>query len=160
MTQITPKQDALTQIASLLKENKGVEADTGQTSIFSDILAERLGESLSQTDEGIDASGGLPEIEATNYTANLSQISNTSFADLAQDITKALDQLDTYAQWLADPEKTLRQADTLLGQINDGVQDLLARAESESDNGLQDILTHLSTLVTVEKIKMDRGDYV
>ena len=149
----------MVQIASLSKQKEGTDAKTGQTSIFSDILAQRLGDSLAQELEETSSLGGLPELEAS-YAARRCQASQAAVADLARDITAALDQLDTYTQWLADPDKTLRQADTLLEQINDGIKDLTVRAESESDNRIQEILNHLSTLVAVEKIKMDRGDYV
>jgi len=158
MTEITPDQNTLKKIASLSKQKQGKEADSGQALNFSRILAERLNENQEDTKGKVETHGGLPELEAS-FAARLSQTAGTDVSDLVQNITASLDQLDTYAQWLADPDKTLRQADTLLGEITTSIQNLVLDAESESDTQIQGILNHLSTLVAVEKIKMDRGDY-
>lgn len=157
MTEITPKQDALSKAASLLKQKSETARTTGQTSAFSAILAEQLGSGPLDAAGEADPSGGLPEITAS-LPAGLAQAGEAP-NDFAKEITDTLDLLDTYAQWLADPGKTLRQAYDLLEEIHGGVQDLASRSETGADGPIQGILNHLSTLVAVERIKMDRGDY-
>lgn len=62
---------------------------------------------------------------------------------------------------LSNPENTLKQAHKLLVDLSAKNLDLRKELDQSptSDPQLEKILTHLTTLVEVEQIKIDRGDY-
>ena len=125
---------------------------------FSKILAEELeGGGITSSGEGDDF--GLPELSAT-YNAQLAGI-NQSDSFVPQLLSDAIDLLEKYAGILSDPGQTLKNAYGLLEEIQ------LQTAEidkgltegPESDSRLKNILDHLATVVELEKIKINRGDY-
>lgn len=138
--------------------------DTGRIPVnripggFARILAEELSDAGPQrTSDGDDP--GLPELTAT-YTAQLAQ-SHPDTPLVPQMISQAVDLLETYAGILSDPEQTLKQAYAILEQIQakSAEIDEGLNAAQDADPGLKHILDHLATVVELEKIKINRGDY-
>ncbi len=83
-------------------------------------------------------------------------------AKYSQKVAASLDLLETYAAFLNDPEKTLKEASGLLDQLLNQTHGLKQEfdASNASNSDLKEILNHLLTTVTIEKIKLDRGDYL
>ena len=125
---------------------------------FSRILAEELeGEAL--TGLAGDDDFGLPELSAT-YNAQLAGLTQDN-GFVPQLISDAIDLLEKYAGVLSDPGQTLKQAYGLLEEIQVRTLEIdkgLAQGE-DSDGRLKNILDHLATVVELEKIKINRGDY-
>jgi len=129
--------------------------NTGFTGEFSRLLSEHMEpETVSSA-----PSHGLPELDAT-YAAKRAQISGTA-SHTPDKISDTIDLLDRYAQGLADPDTTLRQAFDLLEEIGSQTQAINKDLEDtqNKDPRLKEIMSHLSTLVELEKIKINRGDY-
>ncbi len=125
------------------------------TGEFSRILSTQL-EDCGLTGEEAQA---LPELSAT-YSAQLAGLSQDQGLISGQ-ISGSIDLLEQYAAMLSDPESTLKEAYDLLEkiqlqtlEINQGLTDTQA-----SDPMLANILNHISTVVELEKIKINRGDY-
>lgn len=157
MTEITPKQDNLSKIAPHRTQKSGDATPTGNQDHFSNILMKHLDTAGSTLSEAPGNAGGLPELEAT-VAARLSQ-AEAAVPDLAGEVSHSLERLDIYARWLGDPGKTLRDAHGLLEEIDASVRNLKRRADEGTDPPLKSILNHMATLVAVEKIKLNRGDY-
>ena len=158
MKEITPENQGIHQISPKKKGNTPRPQGNGLPGDFSRILSDQLensGTSGLTSGENL----GLPELGAT-YNAQLAKLSQDQNR-LPELISDSIDLLENYADLLSDPEKTLRQAYGLLEQIR--LQTLnIDRELTQGDDGspqLKAILDHLSTVVELEKIKINRGDY-
>ncbi len=156
MKEITPENKGIQQISPSPRSQTVPGQNPGLTGEFSRILSQHL---EPATPEPAAPSGGLPELFAP-YAVHLA---HTSLSDngVAGQISETIDLLDDYAQGLADPATTLKQAFDLLEQIGSQTQTIdqnMADTQNE-DPRLKDIMAHLSTLVELEKIKINRGDY-
>ncbi|HCY88175.1 MAG TPA: hypothetical protein DHV36_23765 [Desulfobacteraceae bacterium] len=158
MTEINQDTPGIQPTSPAEKTGKTGSFSRGAPGEFSKILAEELeGSSLGDLGAGDDF--GLPELSAT-YNAQLAEISrDNSF--VPQLLSDAIDMLEKYAGILSDPGQTLKNAYGLLeeiqmqtAQIDRGLTET-----TDSDNRLKNILDHLATVVELEKIKINRGDY-
>ncbi len=158
MKEITPENQGIHQISQKSKDGAPLTQDRGLPGEFSKILSEQLSDTgITGLTDGDDI--GLPELAST-YNAQLAKLSQDQ-SNVPQLISDSIDILESYANLLSDPEKTLRQAYELLEQIQlqtQGIDQELNLSE-DSDPMLKGILDHLSTVVELEKIKIDRGDY-
>ena len=159
---IIPDQDALSKVSSSSKSKGRKLEPSALPSDFSRILSAEMDSIASGETQESSEPGGLPELQAT-YTAGISRIELTApdlVPDSAGQVAAILNRLDTYAQHLADPGKSLRQVHGLLDGIDKDIQQLTADTEEGGDTRLKGIIDHMASLVAVEKIKLNRGDYL
>ena len=158
---IVPNQDALNKASSSSKSTAKTSDASGLPSDFSRMLEAQLDTIDYGEPTDVPDSGGLPELEAS-FAARISRIEQISPAapDTTGQAAAVLERLDSYSQSLADPGVSLRQARGVLDEIDLDVQKLISDTPEESDSRLKEIVNHMASLVAVEKIKMDRGDYL
>lgn len=143
----------------LIKEiqKKNISVPRGDHT-FGQILSEQIGKTLS-TEEQKQPSG-LSELQSP-----LSLAFTDTFFDpqkYAGKLETSLDLLESYAALLNNPEKTLKQASELLDQVLDQIQGLEKELKSANapDSDISQILNQILTTASLEKIKLDRGDYL
>lgn len=140
------------------KEKPGV---SNYSSGFGQMLEEQI-----KADQGTKASNpkenGLPELGATFNPglAGISGISRNMADPITEKITSSIDMLETYAALLADPEIPLKQIHGLLERLEGNTRELDQALESDTPQDLKQVIAHLSSLVRVEQIKFNRGDYL
>lgn len=66
--------------------------------------------------------------------------------------------METYRLDLLNPEKTLKDLEETLKQLNRQVEDL--RHDSETCSTLQNLVQGIAVAAEVERIKFERGDYL
>ncbi len=158
MKEITEKIDLVSKISPQPGpvENRG--AVIGGAADFARILSEQL-EGVGSDSTLSDQVNGLPELNPS-YNSLLVQDALEA-PGLPQNLSDSIDLLETYAAWLADPEKSLKQAFSLLEQLSDQAKKMDRAVDQlpEADKSLKELITHLSSVVETEKIKMNRGDY-
>jgi hypothetical protein len=158
MKEITPENQGIHHISQKNKTPDSLRQGSGLPGDFSKILSEQLEDTgTSGLTDGDNM--GLPELGAT-YNAQLAGLAQDQ-TRLPELISDSIDLLENYADLLSDPEKTLKQAYGLLEQIQLQTLDIgkeLIQGEDGSSQ-LKGILDHLSTVVELEKIKINRGDY-
>ncbi len=162
MKEIPAKPSQLQEISrNTLTSGKGT-LSSGTRELFGKILSEQIG-SLSGEADLTPTSQGLPELEGAYkaQTINLSDQAPPQGNPIAEKINASIDLLDTYASMLSNPDNTLKQAHALLEDLSEKNRHLRKELDQSptSDPQLEKILTHLTTLVKVEQIKIDRGDY-
>ena len=137
-------------------ENRG--SGIGGTAEFARILSQQL-EGIGSESTSLAQANGLPELNPS-YNSLLLQ-DTLEDPGFTQNLSDSIDLLETYAAWLADPEKSLKQAFSLLEKLSDqtGEMDKAFEQLPDTDKSLKELITHLSRLVETEKIKMNRGDY-
>ena len=170
MNKIPEKPDQLHPLSqnrsSFIKE----KPFSGQKESFDKIL-EQFNAPL-ETKESLQISRELPELEGVYKAATIHQPDKAE--ELTQKVSSSIGLLETYATWLSDPDKTLKQAYTLLEELAEQTRQLSQEISQEpiqqpnknsdqpptTDQGLQQIITQLTALVEVEQIKINRGDYI
>ena len=162
MKEIPAKPSQLQEISrnSLTSGKQTIPSEPRE--LFGKILSEQMG-SLSGEADLTPTSQGLPELEGAYkaLTIHLPDQGNPQGNPIAEKISASIDLLDTYASMLSNPEKTLKQAHKLLEDLSENNRHLREELDQSptSDPQLDKILTHLTTLVEVEQIKINRGDY-
>ncbi|WP_022668345.1 hypothetical protein [Desulfospira joergensenii] len=161
----TPGNDSGTRSPSE-KPNQASDDPDG----FSAILSERLKPAQSSNDmgrTGSDPASGLPELEGSfpvRALENPSGPDNRDRAYFIDTIEEFINGLDTYASWLSDPEKSLKQAQDLIQTMREGLRDLTLKLDQNSEDGnapdLAGMITRLNAILETEQIKIDRGDYL
>lgn len=159
MTEINSSKDALSKISTPSKSREAKTESSAFPSDFSRIFSAELEGMTPDSPPISEGSGELPELSATFAASRISQTGAESSGAVAK-AAAILDRLDTYARDLADPDVSLRGAHNLLEQIDGDVQDLLSTSQEEKGAGLREIIDHMAALVAVERIKLDRGDYL
>jgi len=156
MKEITPDNQRINKLSQPPRPGKLPGSETSLTGEFSRILSQHL---ETETSSAPAPSAGLPELDAT-YAASLARITPVD-TGVTDQISETLDLLEGYAQRLADPGATLRQAFDLLEQIGSQTREInKGMSDTQNDDPkLKEIMAHLSTLVELEKIKINRGDY-
>lgn len=166
MKEITPKPEQIQKISQIGADSGKTRVSTEQTEqhpSFEKILGREMQHTAAKT-AGSDAAGGLPELEAVFP----SQFPDTGFdrAGFTRKLGNSIDDLDLYAAWLSDSDKSLKQAWELLQNLSAQTRDLKAELDTASESGqsprdreLADILNQLITTIRVEEIKLNRGDY-
>jgi len=170
MNKIPEKPDPLHQISQNVPSFNREKPLSGQKESFDKILSEQFNSPL-ETKDSLQSSQGLPELEGVYKAATINHPDRSE--ELTQKISTSIDLLETYASWLSDPDKTLKQAYTLLeelaqqtSQLNQEVsQEATPQSDQKSDKppktdqSLKQIITQLTAMVEVEQIKINRGDY-
>lgn len=158
MKEITDKINLVNKISPQPKpvENRG--SGIGGTADFARILSQQL-EGVGSDSASSAQVNGLPELDPS-YNSLLVQDALEA-PGLPQNLSDSIDLLETYAAWLADPEKSLKQAFSLLEKLSDQTRKMDRAFEQipDADKSLKELITHLSSVVETEKIKMNRGDY-
>lgn len=105
---------------------------------------------------------GLPELGATFNPglAGLSDISRNMADPVAEKVTKSIDLLEAYAGLLANPDIPLKQVHGLLERLEGNTRQLSQALDSSTPQDLKQVIAHLTSLVRVEQIKFNRGDYL
>jgi methyl-accepting chemotaxis protein len=112
--------------------------------------------------------GGATEGEQTSPLSEPQSIHiNQAFApataeDVIGQTDDLLELLESYANGLENPKATMKDLASLVDQIKDGADKLMASAkESPSEaNDLKEIATQTALTAATEYIKFQRGDYV
>ena len=158
MKEIPAKPSQLQEISRNTLTSGKETLPSGTRELFGKILSEQI-DSLSGEADLTPTSQGLPELEGA-YKALTINLPDQG-PPIAEKISASIDLLDTYASMLSNPENTLKQAHKLLEDLSAKNLDLRKELDQSptSDPQLEKIFTHLTTLVEVEQIKIDRGDY-
>ena len=142
---------------------------------FSEILSQRLKPSQSLEGVSTDRSGsknssGLPELQAGFKARSLETQAvrpasmDPARTDFIQKLEGVIQDLETYASWLSDPEKSLKQIQGLLQKMKEGLRDLAGEPGQDKrhspDPDLTGMVSSIEAIVETEQIKMDRGDYL
>lgn len=158
MTEIHPDKIPASKIPP--SQNFGGQAKPVDRSgiLFHELLADRI-----RTDartENPDRPQALPELQGRFDIGMLDQ--QLKERRMAEDMSKSLDLLETYAAFLENPDKSLKQAHELLQKVASATDRLASDYEADPglDSHLGTILSQLRTTVEIEKIKFSRGDYV
>ncbi len=157
MNEIDPQLPNINKIASVHPDTRQNKSKEKENASFDQILADQVNTGEAKKSAG--SSVTLPEIEGSFHTRHigLAQMKTQG----SQKLTDAISLLETYAAWLGNPDKTLRQAYELLEQVSAQTktieQDFQTDKTTPAD--LKQILNHLITTIEVEQVKFDRGDY-
>lgn len=155
MAKIPTSPEYLSKTASDPKAKTGSEVKRTGTGDFEKLLLDQLSPSSpSEEKPGVQT---LPELSAT-AALRFTDLQQTR-PKMTQKISQAIDRLDTYVQWLADPARTLKEAAGILDDTETELQRLEASLADAPDAELEGIMAHLSTVVAVERTKLLRGDY-
>ncbi len=128
---------------------------------------------LSDDFDAVLSTATVPDV-AGNSTANgpslLEELSaplpliraDKQETDLSSRLASALDLVDQYARLLDDPSKDLRTVDAALTALDQMARDLSDESQSDSavPKDLSAVIDHLVLTATLERIKLDRGDYL
>lgn len=162
MKEIPAKPSQIQEISKNPLSSGKNKFSTGQGELFGNILSEQMG-TLSGEADLTPTSQGLPELQGAYkaLTIHLPDQMNPQGNPIAEKISASIDLLDTYASMLSNPDNTLKQAYQLLEDLSEKNRHLREELDQSpaSDPQLDEILTHLATLVEVEQIKINRGDY-
>ena len=90
------------------------------------------------------------------------QIQNEMKATVVENSEKILNLLDTYANALTDPSKTLKDIEPLVESIEKGVRHIEREAVDKIPQGdeLNGIIKDLAVTANVALFKFHRGDYI
>ena len=158
MSENNPKIANINKISVVEPDIKQKKASQKNETCFDDILANQI--KKSSNDTGFKETALLPEIKSSYKAQQLDiELNQTQFTEK---LAASLNLLETYASWLQDPDKTLKQAYDLLEQLSDKTKILAQdfKENTTSKDDLKHILTQLTTIVEVEHIKFNRGDYL
>ena len=158
MNEIDPKFTNIHPAATTGKTTDTQKNKSAGNPAFDTLLNEQLGKPASKTMESQGLT--LPELSGTLSTQQLNLTpDNTRFIEK---LTSSLGLLESYASWLSDPEKSLKETRTLLDRIIAQTDSIDASAPSLANHNpeLADILLRFKTTLQVEQIKFDRGDYL
>ena len=134
-------------------QRKNKTQQSGQA--FGDILNQEVAKETSA------AQGVAPPLMVNpllNIQATVATRSGGSDAVVGQ-VESILDEWDSYAATLADPESGLKSAYGALDKIAGDVA-ALKEGQPDLDPGLKAIVDDLETLATTEQFKFNRGDYL
>ena len=157
MNEINPKITNINKISPLEPDIKQKKSSQKGDTSFGDIFTNQINK--SSNDIVFKENASLGEIKAPFPAQRLNlELNQTQFT---HKLTTSLDLLETYAAFLQDPDKTLKEAYSLLEQILDQTKalDQESREDPDFSHDLKNILTQLLTTAKVEQIKFNRGDY-
>lgn len=157
MNEINPKTENIHPLSPIDPDIKQKKSSQTGKRAFDTILADQT--NTDSTDTEVKQAASLGEIDASVKASRLNlEVDKTLFTRKLQTV---MDSLDTYAAWLQDPDKTLKQTYDILEQIIDQttVLDRKIKDDSNFNSELKQILTQLMTTAQVEQIKFNRGDY-
>jgi len=163
MNEFNPKTQQIKKISSVEPNVKLKKPSIKNNGYFDKILNKNILTNQSeQSNESIDNTSftkALPEIESSFNAQRLNlEPDQTQFTE---NLADSLNMLEKYADQLQNPNTTLKQAHAFLEQVSTKTEKL----ENElshvfaPNKDLKKILTQLTTLVKVEQIKLNRGDY-
>jgi len=158
MNEFNPKITNTNKISSVEPDIKQKKSPQQGDTSFNGILANQINKSSNDT--GSKGNTSLGEIKASFAAQRLTlELNQTQFT---RKLESSLNLLETYASWLQDPDKTLKQAYGLLEQLLNQTKTLDREFKQDSDlnHDLKDILTQLLATAQVEQIKLNRGDYL
>ena len=158
MSEIDPKFIKIQHPGTTAGEDSHLKKPGSGDNIFQRLLDRQTGKGADNTVNAENPS--LPELTGTFNAQKLSPAPDTGL--FARKMEKSVNLLETYAEWLSDPEKSLKQTRGLLEQLVSQTHMLSKEFESLSsaDADLAELLSQLRTTVEVEQIKFNRGDYL
>lgn len=121
-----------------------------------------LDEKLENSDNGTKSRNvsGLGEIQGTFRSQQLKfEFDAAAFKNRLE---FSINDLETYAWWLLEPGKTLKDAKSLLQRISEQTRALKNELAPHisTNKDLAGVLDRLMTTVEIEHVKLDRGDYL
>ncbi len=158
MNEIDPKFIKIQQTPVRDSKTNPAKSDPFKKEAFGKVLSDHFEKDIKASgSKGIFA---LPELEGSfRAAAHNFKLDRKQFT---QKLEASLSQLESYAAWLDDPKKSLKQTHGLLKQML-GQTKLLERefkSNETSHPDLAQILSQLKTTLQVEQIKFNRGDYL
>jgi uncharacterized protein YoxC len=120
-------------------------------------FSETLSRAMETEKPSSTAAGSLGEIQACGF-----QPIETPTETLVRRTDSLLNLMDTYAQDLSDPSKSLKEISPALDTINQHATELLEQSKtlSPKDDALTGIASQVALTARMEVIKFQRGDYV
>ncbi|MBU1343573.1 MAG: hypothetical protein KKE44_24415 [Proteobacteria bacterium] len=157
MNEINPKIANINKVSSIEPDTKQKKSPQKTDCSFNEILTNQIKKSGQTTI--LKKTGSLLELESTFKTQQLNLMLDQS--QVAQKFTETLNLLETYASWLGDPDKTLKQTAGLLEQVSGQAKTLAQEIKEETGSNpeLKQLLTQMMTTIAVEQVKFNRGDY-
>lgn len=157
MNEINPKTaniNKISPVAPRIIQNKSFQKPNG---LFNELLTSQIEKSCNYST--LKETATLPEIQGSFKAQQLDL--SLDQTQLTQKLEDSLDLFETYASWLGDPGKTLKQTHGLLEQVLSRTKTLALdfKEHGTPNTDLQRILTQLMTTAQVEQIKFNRGDY-
>lgn len=163
MKEITPQPHQLQKVSQVDALSGKPATPTGTPGAFEKLLAEEL-KAQAKQESAEKTLESLPEIHGS-FQAEWVLV-GFDRAGFTQELSDAVDLLDTYATVLADPDKTLKQAWEQLTVLSDQTSSLKTQMDKalqanpdQVDHDLVQMLNQLMTTLRVEEIKLNRGDY-
>ncbi|MDD9304714.1 MAG: hypothetical protein HUK40_21160 [Desulfobacter sp.] len=156
MKEIIPENKGISNPSQTIAKSCDLILDPGQTKKFDHILSRTLDLPSAPATDPVK---GLPELSAT-ITAQMSKHAPDNAPALVR-ISEAIDLLEAYASGLIHPDNSLKRSYDLLDQILNHTREINTDLDKDQDDNplFKEILTHLSTVAQLEKIKINRGDY-
>jgi hypothetical protein len=161
MSEINSKAGNIDNISLIDPDIKSKISQQKGDGSFDKILTNQINKS-SKGDESIRG-GKLQEIDGTFIAQKINlALDKTQFTNK---LDSSLNMLELYATMLQDPDKTLKDAWSMLEQLITDTNSLEQEFKenslpnSELNDDLKSILTRLVATVEVENIKFNRGDY-
>ena len=126
--------------------------------VFESLLKDQINKDPAKTTGKQELT--LPELSATFKSQQLGVAFDKS--DFTKRFETSLKLLESYAAWLSDPEKSLKQTRSILEQLIFQTQtlDQTFASHAAGNPELAELLSQLKATVQVEQIKFDRGDYL
>mgnify|MGYP006292729117 CR=1 FL=1 len=141
-------------IGSLSVPAKSQQKSTGKTGSFEEILNNTIDDPKATDRAHQPASPAA----ASLLPAQSSGVGPVQ-GETLNHANKVLDLLDTYANALGDPKRTLKSIEPILQQLQEEVNRLPSGA-SPKNEGLGKVLNDIAVTANIEAIKFHRGDYV
>jgi len=157
MNQINSQAVNIDKISTLNQDIKSKILRQKGDGAFNEILTGKIDKTGNNT-----ALGNKKELQEIDGTFNAQKINlELDTTQFTQKLDSALNMLELYAQILQDPDKTLKQAWSILEQLTANTQALDEEFKNNTlfNNDLKSVLTNILTTVEVENIKFNRGDY-
>ncbi|CCK80282.1 hypothetical protein [Desulfobacula toluolica] len=157
MNEINPKTASINKISSVVPRIVQKNSFQKPGGLFNELLTSQLEKNGKEST--LKEVTTLPEIQGSFKAQQLDFSPDQT--QLTQKLEDSLDLFETYASWLGDPEKTLKQTHGLLEQVLSSTKALAldVKEHGTSSTDLNQILTQLMTTAQVEQIKLNRGDY-
>lgn len=133
---------------------------TAKKTSTSDTAFRELLDLAGTKNSAADSASSLTRL-AEPLPVNLHNISENSGSLVAQQVSEALNLLQTYAGNMGNPSKTLRELEPELKAIINNAESLEEeyQKDPEKDESLADIINDLLVTLRTEEFKMQRGDY-
>ncbi len=119
-------------------------------------------------DQALQTKGDVNQASSSNQAGGLNEIKapflniiQESSSTIYEQTNKLVDQFETYADALGNPNRSLKEIAPLIGKIKDNAQNLLSDTQiaGNANTPLETMANDLAVMANVEYLKFQRGDY-